>query len=363
MPKPARPVYYADYLALDRLLDAQKPLSGKKGRAAHDELLFIITHQSYELWFKQILHELSAVTAAFSASSVAEPQVAVAVSRLKRVSEIQKLLIDHLRVLETMTPLDFLDFRDVLTPASGFQSYQFRLIEMTLGLPEPQRRQMTSCPGSLRLAEGHEKLVHSAMKSPSLFELVQRWLERTPFLSFGGFDFWQAYEKSVRRMLDKDRATIAGNPTLSPQLRERELGEWSKTLTSFSAVLDPAQYEELRRKGEWRLSHKALRASLFILLYREQPILHIPFRLIDALVDIDENLAIWRHRHAVMAQRMIGSKIGTGGSSGQQYLRGTVESKRVFPDLFNLSTFLVPRSVLPSLPKTVERRLGFFHPA
>ena len=128
-----KPVYYGDYLDLDRLLSAQKPLSGRGGKPAHDELLFIITHQAYELWFKQILFELDAVLEDFSGKVVAESSISRAVGRLSRIVEIQKLLVDQLRVLETMTPLDFLDFRDALTPASGFQSFQFRLIGVEVG--------------------------------------------------------------------------------------------------------------------------------------------------------------------------------------------------------------------------------------
>src|SRR5258708_39265050 len=114
-----RPVYYADYLDLKRLLGAQRPLSGRGGRAAHDEMLFIVTHQAYELWFKQILHELDAVIEAFSGARVPESAVSTAVARLSRVGASQSLLVEPLRVLETMTPLDFLDLRDSLTPASG----------------------------------------------------------------------------------------------------------------------------------------------------------------------------------------------------------------------------------------------------
>jgi tryptophan 2,3-dioxygenase len=114
--------YYADYLQLDRLLSAQAPESVRHGKPAHDEMLFIIVHQAYELWFKQILHELDRIQADFGGDVVEDEYLGRIVHGLDRINEIFKLLIQQLEVLETMTPLDFLDFRDFLFPASGFQS-------------------------------------------------------------------------------------------------------------------------------------------------------------------------------------------------------------------------------------------------
>jgi tryptophan 2,3-dioxygenase len=353
------PVYYADYLQLDGLLGAQKPLSKVKGKPAHDEMLFIIVHQAYELWFKQILHELDAVLADFSGDTVPEHRVPAAVSRLQRVVEVQNLLIDQLKVLETMTPLDFLDFRDVLTPASGFQSFQFRLIELKLGLVDTRRVRFEQSPYFSRLKPAHRKLVLAAQDRPSLFSLVERWLERTPFTRFEGFDFWRDYRKAVAKMLADDAAIIAKNPALTPEMRERELQTLDGTRKSFDALLDPGRFEQLRAEGVWRLSQKAALSALLIHLYRDRPILNGPFRLLEKLVEVDELFAVWRHRHAMMALRMIGAKIGTGGSSGHQYLMKAASSHRVFSDFFNLSTYLIPRSALPPLPRAAARRLGF----
>ena len=125
---------YRNYLNLDALLNAQKLISEKRGKTAHDEMLFIITHQVYELWFKQILFEIDSIFEVFHAQVIDESQVGIAVSRLHRINEIIQLLIDQIKILETMTPMDFLEFRDYLNPASGFQSAQFRLIENKLGL-------------------------------------------------------------------------------------------------------------------------------------------------------------------------------------------------------------------------------------
>lgn len=353
------PVYYADYLGLDRLLSAQKPLSRLKGKPAHDELLFIIVHQAYELWFKQILHELDAVRADFSGPQVPEDRVPAAVEKLRRVVEIQHLLIDQLKVLETMTPLDFLDFRDALTPASGFQSFQFRLIELKLGLVDTRRVRFEDSPYFTRLRAEHRKLVLDAQDQPSLFSLVERWLERTPFTRFEGFDFWRDYRKAVAKMLAEDARTIKLNPALTPEMRERELKTLETTRESFEALLDPARFQSLRAEGAWRLSQKAALSALLINLYRDRPILNAPFRLLERLVEVDELFGVWRHRHALMVLRMIGAKIGTGGSSGHQYLMKAAGAHRVFGDLFNLSTYLIPRSALPPLPRAAARKLGF----
>jgi tryptophan 2,3-dioxygenase len=114
-------------------------------------------------------------------------------------------------------------------------------------------------------------------------------------------------------------------------------------------------------RDSWRLSPKAVQAALFITVYREMPAVQQPFRLLSLLMDIDETLTFWRYRHALMVERMIGRKIGTGGSSGHAYLRNTAERHRIFGDLFQLSTFLIPRSSLPELPAEVRRRLGFVY--
>ena len=127
-------IHYGNYLQIDKLLDAQHTRSGDFGEPAHEEMLFIIIHQVYELWFKQINHEVSSVMEMFDNEQLDERNLGVVVGRLDRVLEILRLLIQQINVLETMTPLDFLDFRNLLFPASGFQSYQFRVLEVMLGL-------------------------------------------------------------------------------------------------------------------------------------------------------------------------------------------------------------------------------------
>src|SRR3972149_266263 len=134
----SRPAY-GKYLKLATLLACQELESAKAGAPAHDELLFIVTHQTYELWFKQALHELDRVLAIMGVAFVNEQDVGRALHCLERIAAIQKVMLDQIDVLETMTPLDFLDFRNLLTPSSGFQSAQFRTLENKLGLRRTQR--------------------------------------------------------------------------------------------------------------------------------------------------------------------------------------------------------------------------------
>ncbi|MFZ1731263.1 MAG: tryptophan 2,3-dioxygenase family protein [Bacteroidota bacterium] len=361
MEKPFPPLYYTDYLQLDRLLDSQKRKSEEYGSPAHDEMLFIIVHQAYELWFKQILFEMDSVITLLSAEPVDEASVGVCVSRLQRVIEIQKVLIDQLRILETMTPLDFLDFRDFLFPASGFQSIQFRMLEIRLGLQSDSRLRYNQAAYHSRVSPEHREQLIAAEQQPTLFDSIQTWLERTPFLETETYRFWEAYRVAVHEMLESDRSVIVSNPTLSEQEKAQQLQGLGETTAHFDSVFDPSRHEALRVDGKWRLSHRATLAALFIALYRDQAILAMPHRLIAALVDIDELMTTWRYRHALMVHRMIGTKIGTGGSSGYHYLKSTAESHRIFSDLTNLSTFLIPRTALPELPEQLRTRLGFVH--
>src|SRR5499427_6330386 len=235
--KPVGPLYYADYLQLARLLKSQEMRSTLHGRPAHDEMLFIIVHQTYELWFKQILWELDAVLATFRGARVEEEALGQAVLRLGRIVEIQRVLIQQVDVLETMTPLDFLDFRDELFPASGFQSVQFRLIENKLGMRRGDRLQINDAPYTSRFTKEDVARVEASEKEPSLFDLVEDWLERTPFLHFGDFDFWREYRRAVEAMLAADRESIRSNPTLTEGEKATQLMGVEATASRFADVL------------------------------------------------------------------------------------------------------------------------------
>ncbi|HUF09729.1 MAG TPA: tryptophan 2,3-dioxygenase family protein [Rhodothermales bacterium] len=357
--QPVDPLYYSDYLQLDRILDAQELESARHGRPAHDEMLFIVVHQAYELWFKQILWDLDSVLEIFDRTSVPEGSIGMAVSRLTRIVGIQRLMLEQITVLETMTPLDFLDFRDFLIPASGFQSLQFRLLESKLGLRDEDRITDDGSTFRSRLNAVDRAVLAAEASRPSLFDLIQTWLARTPFPAFGDFDFWSAYRRAVTAMLVRDEKHIRSNPTLADVQKQVQLKGLEATREHFDAVFDERKHDALVSAGRRRLSHRAFQAALLINLYRDQPILHLPFRLLTVLMDVDETLTNWRQRHALMAMRMIGTRIGTGGSSGHEYLRRSAEASRVFHDLINLTTFLIPRSELPVLPESVARSMGF----
>jgi tryptophan 2,3-dioxygenase len=348
------PLYYADYLNLDLLLNAQVAESGKYGTEAHDEMLFIITHQTYELWFKQILHELLSVLALFSSTPLDEKRLHIIAVRLDRIIRIQHVINQQIGILETMTPLDFLDFRNVLIPASGFQSRQFREIELRLGLSHH-----LSNVSFGRFSPEDGAYLERIAEETSLFEYVEAWLARTPFLESEGFSFWNSYRRAVDKMLDSDAEIIKANPLLTGQEKRQQFAEHESTRQSFACLFDEQLYDQYRQQGRFQLSHKATLAALFIQLYRDEPLLQLPFRVLNRLMDIDEHLTHWRSGHALMVQRMLGTKIGTGGSSGHDYLKSTISGKRIFADLFNLSTYLIPRSLLPELPEFLIRDLGF----
>ncbi|HOJ03106.1 MAG TPA: tryptophan 2,3-dioxygenase family protein [Bacteroidota bacterium] len=359
MDKPYPSIYYADYLRLDTLLDSQHRKSEEYGKPAHDEMLFIVVHQAYELWFKQVLFEMDSVIALLSRERVPETDIGVCVNRLQRVIEIQKVLIDQLRILETMTPLDFLDFRDYLFPASGFQSVQFRLVEIRLGLKTDERLRYNQSVYHSRVSPAHQALLMEAEAQPSLFDAMEHWLERTPLLEHDGYAFMDSYRQAVHDMLAGDMRVIASHPTLGDAEKDMQLAELRRTQEHFDAMFDAGRHATLRAEGQWRLSHRATQAALFIALYRDQPLLAMPWRLLAALVDVDELLTTWRYRHALMVHRMIGSKVGTGGSSGYHYLKSTADKHRIFSDLTNLSTYLIPRAALPALPAELRAHLGF----
>jgi tryptophan 2,3-dioxygenase len=350
---PQEPAYYGSYLAVDKLLALQAPLSLIEGKLhAHDEMLFIIVHQTYELWFKQILHELKACCDVLAKPSADDdgPDMNVVVHRLKRIVEIWKLLNQQVDVLETMTPLDFLDFRSSLEGASGFQSTQFRQIEATLGLRmenrfRPDYYKHTEMGG---FNEGDYQTIVDAEKGTSLLQLVEQWLERMPFF---GDPFWVNWDG-----VDPD-ATDTG--TAKFWKRYRKLYEASLSERDERPDLLGKFDDIFFKSGSGDFSAKALRAALFIMLYRDEPLFRLPFALLNTLIEIDEQLGNFRYRHLQMVRRMIGTRIGTGGSSGEQYLQGAVNKNYIYKELAGIVTFLIERRNLPQLPERLHQALRF----
>jgi len=247
---------YGSYLQLEKLLSAQQLESDP---AAHDELLFITIHQVYELWFKQLLHEATSAR-----DAMVEGRTWWAQHLLRRMHVIERVLVQQIDVLETMTPQDFLQFRQTLAPASGFQSVQYRELEFLSGAKDPS--------------------------------FVDRFRGLT--------------EQEVARL-----RTRLEEPTL-----------WDAFVKVLAARGLPVDGEEQVTDSVRRTAHdRATYADLWALA--------------EALLEHDELAAAWRARHVVMVERMIGTKTGTGGSSGADYLRSRLHL-RYFPLLWGLRSHL-----------------------
>ncbi|MFD2587043.1 tryptophan 2,3-dioxygenase family protein [Croceitalea marina] len=352
-------IHYHDYLELDKILEAQHPRSEAIGAPAHEEMLFIITHQAYELWFKQIVHELASILAMFGNEQVDERSVGTVVSRIERIEKIMDLLIQQIEIMETMTPLDFLDFRNYLFPASGFQSFQFRLVESLLGLPEEERITYNNHHYAAFFPKEQQERLDAIYANGTLFDAIEKWLERTPFIQFGKFAFLESYEVAVDKMVRKEQEAIKTSSYLQEEEKKMRLKMLGSKDTYFQSVLDKKIHKKLKAAGELRFSYDATVAALFINLYRDEPILHLPFKLLSKLMEIDSKFTTWRYRHAQMVLRMLGKKIGTGGSSGHDYLNETAQKHKFFGDLHNISTLLIPRSELPDLPPDLKQELSF----
>jgi tryptophan 2,3-dioxygenase len=353
------PVEYSNYLQLQKILLSQNLRSQEFNKTSHDEMLFIITHQTYELWFKQILFELNSVLEIFKLNSIPEKEMGLVVARLERVVQIQKFINGQIDVLETMTPLDFLDFREFLYPASGFQSFQWRLIETKLGLRNDDRLLFNESPFYKALRPEDQQQMMDVLNEPSLFELLDKWLARTPYLNFKTFSFWDNYQKVVKDFFDQEIKTIESISHLSPTDKSKTIAQIKGSFDQFNSLFDENLFSKLQDQGYFRMSSKAIQAALFVQLYRDQPVFQMPFRLIQALMNLDEHMTHWRDRHALMAHRMIGKKIGTSGSSGHDYLKATSQKHKIFQDLFNLTTFFIPKSLLPEIPTELLVKMNF----
>lgn len=342
------PVHYGQYLQLDKILNAQHPESFKGDSIpAHDEMLFIIIHQSYELWFKQIQFEIDAVIASLGKPSLDDnsAELKTIVHRLKRVATILKLLVQQIDIIETMEPMDFLDFRDMLRPASGFQSWQFKKIEATLGLQFEQRHGQHHYTSQLKPDE--VEIIKKAESSPTLISLINTWLERMPFIDD------ELYWKNYKPVSANTAAPVFWNDYT--HIYTSSLADAEKNNAAFFN----STFNEENKNTERQLTPKACRSALFIMLYHGYPMLELPFQLMDTLLEIDNQLGNWRYRHINMVQRMIGTRIGTGGSTGAAYLKGAMDRHSVFKEIAQLNSFLVDRKKLPRLPAELTAKLGY----
>ena len=346
-----KPVYYGDYLQLDKIIEAQHPVSFQDGNEpAHDEMLFIIIHQAYELWFKQILFEVNAVAETMAKPSLNDnsPELQTVVHRLQRVVTILKVLVQQIDILETMTPMDFLDFRDMLRPASGFQSVQFKKLEARLGLTFQQRHGQNYYTSQLQQKD--IETIKDAEQSPSVIQLINKWLERMPFVNKETYwhDFEKKYAPAAEEKNEQHPFWRAYEKIYTDSLAEAE----KNNANTFKKIF-------FADDAERTLTAAACRSALFIMCYRGYPMLELPFQLLDTLLEIDNQLGNWRYRHINMVRRMIGTRIGTGGSTGAGYLQGAMDKHYIFKEISQLNSFLIDRRKLPELPKELAEKLGY----
>jgi tryptophan 2,3-dioxygenase len=349
---------YWDYLKLDRLLSLQDGLEGEGDVALADELHFIVVHQVYELWFKLVLRCLRGARDALGAPRVSEEAVPAVVHQLRRVNTILRTGVQHWDVVETLTPQDFLAFRDKLSPASGFQSFQMRELEILMGMDEADRIQYGKVaplehlldPKHAATAAGRmvAERIGAARSEPSLLAALNEWLYRTPIQGSTPID--PADRRVVARWVDEylerhEGHLAEGFDKLAAALPQVDVSaRFADVKQAARAFLEGAGIAEADRPRIVRVRA----AVLFIESYRALPLLAWPRLLVDLVVEMEELVVLWRHRHARMVERVIGRRVGTGGSGGVDYLDKTA-SYRIFRDLWAVRTVLLPRERLPAL--------------
>jgi len=371
--KQEKPLYYSDYLELEKILTAQHPKSASQLTIpAHDETLFIIVHQAFELWFLQIRHELKSVIEYLSKDTIDDNGEGMTriVERLNRIIKILKLINSQFDILETMQPLDFLEFRGLLNPASGFQSKQFRLIESMLGLqmnsrhmPEHYKNSGTHHGGFS--GDDIEEITETE-KGLTLLQGLKSWLSRMPF--FKG-ELWSNYELMYPSNIVSENKFASDYFNIYDQLQKENRDNILAISGADSEKKIKAQTDYINSIATFRklflesgsdtFNSNELSSAMFIMLYRQSPMLRLPFDFINSLVEIDELLSMWRYRHYLVVKKMIGSKPGTGGSPGAAYLLGALQKNNVFSDLTILATYFVERDKLPVLPKEIKDNLNF----
>lgn len=360
---------YWDYLRLDPLLHLQGGVGTDDGELVADELLFIIIHQTYELWFKMVLRELSEAIDRFETGRVPEEMVPDVVHHLRRAAVIMRHAVAQFEVMETLTPQDFLGFRDKLSPASGFQSFQMRQMEILLGLQSAQREKYgeTDALAHIRKLAEHspggalawgriEAASERARKGGTLRDVLRGWLHRTPIDGSSPGDdnddavvteFLDGYQATLVAWQREQADRLASAGISSPEAIDKKFAASAAGARAFLSADDVAD----ERRTQVRRARAGL---LYIEVHRELPLLAWPRLLVDTVVELEEQLVLWRNRHARMVERIIGRRVGTGGSSGVEYLDRTTHA-RIFTDLWTVRTLLLPKDRVPP-----ARDLGFY---
>lgn len=334
---------YGNYLQLDELLSLQSGPEGHEPAPSNHEMHFIVVHQAFELWFKQVNRELEDALNLMNVPEVDEKQIPVIVSHLERCSEIFRLLASQWKVMETLSPQDFLAFRDRLGTSSGFESWQMRTLEMLLGLKSEQRIGGMDPMIHNRKLHSEGKLSDSVMANmnridqlPSLNDVLLRWLARTPVNGVSGD-------------LGVLRSFVDGHLSAMTEHGESVIAHMVKIGHGTEEVIRPRIEAGIQGATDFLLPEgevvPARAGLLFIESFRELPLLSWPRRLIDTMVDLEQAMLLFRSHHARMVERMIGRRMGTGGSSGVDYLDMTLKY-RIFTDLWAVRTMLVKRDAL-----------------
>ena len=350
---------YWDYIKVEELLSLQRGYKDRDEDVSNDEALFITVHQIYELWFKMMLRELTSTRALFRKNPVPDQALAAATRSLRRCVTIFDIATQHWRVVETLTTRDYLGFRDQLIGASGFQSAQVREVEILLGLDDAQRiacmgessyKEMLQSPGG-KTSPALERVERRIAEGGSLKDAIDEWLARTPI---DGSDDPAHVERYLDRFIaaheKKARETLEA--ALEATTREKDLEllseRYDKEIDAAETFLRAKDLEGLDEQERQKRRH--IRAALvFIESNRELPRLAWPREIIDTIVSLEQAMVIWRQRHARMVERMIGRRIGTGGSGGVDYLDRTALRYRVFEDIWAVRTILLRRDLVPPL--------------
>lgn len=359
-----RPASYWDYIRVEELLHLQNGIAASERELGDDEVRFIVIHQIDELWFKLVLRELVAARDLFARPLVPEDALAGAVASLHRVTVCFDLASQQFRLMETMRTQDYLTFRDKLNPASGFQSAQMREVEVLLGLADEERIPFGNESSYLDALQSHDgspspalaRVMARRQDLPTLKQAVAAWLHRTPIqgstpdtpgdeavVEDYARQYLAGHEVLYQRALEHAVRVQALAPTDRERLEARYRGQLEGARRHLAAEdVAPEQRAFCRRLRV---------AILFVDSNRTLPLLSWPGQIIDGLIECEQAMLAFRQRHARMVERVIGRRIGTGGSDGVAYLDQTALKYRVFTEIWAARTLLLPPDLCPPVAK------------